>query len=216
MKKITRPLFAAAVIAIASVLSTGCSKKEVQQEKNGLHVAEKLLTDEEKQAYMNQMSLVTSTEDDRKKDTTVTISNIESADDSKIDWTFFDKQYNEDLSNPEKQEIAYIILCKKDLIGKVNKNPDNAELVAALKKYTDVLVKTEYIGYTSLYYALKTLKPIDEVYTKEKAAAILKYAKHDTTHTDFINDKEFMKKEKKTYDRFVENFKYVSRIGALS
>lgn len=214
MKKITRPLFAAAIIAIACMLSTGCSKKEAQQN-NELHIAEKLLTDEERQAYMNQMSLVTSTEDDRESDTSEDITNIELAEDSKIDWTYFDKQYNERLSNPKKQDIAYIILCKKDLIGLVNKNPDNAELVAALKKYTDILVKTEYIGYTSLYYSLQTLKPIDEAYVKEKAAAILKYAKHDTTHADFINDKEMMAKDKEMYDKFVANFKYVSRIGTL-
>jgi hypothetical protein len=216
MKKITRPLFAAAIIAIACLLNTGCSKKEPLKESQELHVAEKLLSEEERQAYMNQMPLVTSTKNDRVSDTTEDISYIEYADDSKIDWTYFDKQFNEGLSNPKKQQIAFIILCKKDLIGQVNKQPDNAELVTALKKYTDVLVKAEYIGYTSLYYALQTLKPIDAAYAKEKAAAILKYAKKDTFHTDYINDKENMDIDKKQYDKFVENFKYVSRIAALS
>jgi hypothetical protein len=215
MKKITRPLFAAAIIAIACMLSTGCSKKEAQQENSELHIAEKLLTEEERYAYMNQMSLVTSTKEDRETDTKENLGYIELAEDSKIDWTYFDKQYNESLSKPKKQDIAYIILCKKDLIGLVNKNPDNAELVAALKKYTDILVKAEYIGYTSLYYSLQTLKPIDEAFVKEKAAAILKYAKHDTTHADFINDKEMMAKDREMYDKFVANFKYVSRIGTL-
>lgn len=208
-------MFAAAIIAIACMLSTGCSKKEAQKEKNGLQITERLLTDEERQAYMSQMSLVTSTKKDRETDTTENLSYIELAEDSKIDWTYFDKQYNEGLSNPKKQDIAYIILCKKDLIGQVNKNPDNAELVSALKKYTDVLVQTEYIGYTSLYYALQTLKPVDAAFTKEKAAEILKYAKNDTTHADFINDKEMMEKDREMYDKFVANFKYVSRIATL-
>lgn len=215
MKKITRPLFAAAIVAIACFLNTGCSEKEAKKENHELHVAERLLSDKERQAYMNQMSLVMSTEEDRKSDASENFKYIKYADDSKIDWTYFDKQYNEGLSNPKKQDMAYIILCKKDLIGQVNKHPDDAALVAGLKKYVDVMIKTEYIGYTALYYALQTLKPIDEAYAKERAATILKYAKNDTFHTDYINDKENMEVEKKTFDKFVANFKYVGKIASL-
>lgn len=214
MKKISRQLFMAVIVAIASSLSIACSEKAEQKETSENRVSEKPLSDNERQAYMNQMPLIKSTVEDRKEDTTTRVGYTD-AEDSKTDWLYFDKQYNDGLSNPKKQEIAYIILCKKDLIGQVNKNPDNKVLVAALKKYTNILVETNYIGYTSLYYALQTLKPIDEVFVKEKAEAILTYAKNDTFHTDIINDSKNMEVDKNTYDKFVENFKYISRIGTL-
>ncbi|MCO6146564.1 hypothetical protein [Flavobacterium sp. NRK1] len=215
MKKITRPLFAASIIAIVCILNTGCSKKESQKENQELQHAERLLSETEREAYMNQMPLVASTEKDRKKDMSKEPKFFGYQNVSKFGWHHFDKLYNDSLSNPTKQDIGYIILCKKDLIGQVNKQPDNAELVAALKKYVDVLTRTEYMGYTSLYYALQTLKPIDEAYVKEKSAVILKYAKKDTFHPMMINDKENMNTDKKTYNKCVENFKYISRIATL-
>lgn len=216
MKKIKRPLFVATIIAIACNLNTGCSKKETLKETQEFHISEKSLFPEEKQAYMSQISFVTSTEADRKIDSAIDVKLLEKADDPTVDWTYFDKVFNDGLSNPKKQDIGYAILCKKDLIGQVNKNPENTELVAALKKYVDILVKTEYIGYTSLYFALQTLKSIDQAFAKEKAVAILKYAKKDTVHTDIINHKENMDIDKVTYDKYLENFKYVSRIATLS
>ncbi|AWH85949.1 hypothetical protein HYN59_12895 [Flavobacterium album] len=54
-------------------------------------------------------------------------------EDPTVKWTYFDNLYSSSLQNSIKQDLSYIILCKKDLIGLVNDDPTNATLIAALK-----------------------------------------------------------------------------------
>lgn len=169
------------------------------------------------QAYLNQIPFVSG--GDAEVDGQFMVNNdlIQKEMDPNVTWTYFDNLYNNSLPNSIKQELSYSILCKKDLIGLVKTGPYNATLVAALKKHVDNLVQTEYLGYTSLYFALDALKSTGEedAYIKDKAAAIAKYAFNDPFHPDMIAGGVSGVGSQELYDKFVDNYSYVSKIETL-
>jgi hypothetical protein len=97
-------------------------------------------------------------------------------------WQFFDSKFSATASPGLQQYIGYVVLNQKDVIDLAAKNPTNATYQAILKKYVNAFTTTKYIGYCTLYHALKHVD--DPLYRKTKAAEILVYAKEDT----FLDD----------------------------
>lgn len=118
-------------------------------------------------------------------DTKSIYTNIE---DATVSWQYFDGLYNESLAGDIKENIGYIILAKKDLIALVNQYQADPLYSDALKKYVDILIDEEYIGYTTLYYALDAIKNVDSQFASERAKEILRYAAGNNFHSGIIQD----------------------------
>lgn len=169
------------------------------------------------QAYLKQMSFITGGDSDADFDFLLEHEVTQKSDDLSVDWTYFDNLYSGSLQNSIKQDLSYIVLCKKDLIGLVKKHPSDASLITALKKHVDNLVETKYLGYTSLYCALEILDLIgdEDDFVKAKATAIVQYASNDPFHPYMIEGGVSGVGSQELYDKFVDNYSYVSKIETL-
>ncbi|MFP9117830.1 hypothetical protein ACLI08_08585 [Flavobacterium sp. RNTU_13] len=141
---------------------------------------------------------------------------IEKQDDANVSWKYFDQLYNNSLRASAKQQLAYIILVKKDLIGMVKDNPQDAEKVAALKKYVHILCKGEYTGFTTLYFALDALKAAGETdFVNQVAAKVYAYGKNEGWHKGVIEGGVETIGSQASYDKVVSDFTFVDKIKSL-
>jgi|GEM_PF-5727656 len=141
---------------------------------------------------------------------------IEKQDDANVSWKYFDQLYNASLRASAKQQLAYIILVKKDLIGMVKDNPQDAEKVAALKKYAHILCKGQYTGFTTLYFALDALKAAGETdFVNQVAAKVYAYGKNEGWHKGVIEGGVETIGSQASYDKVVSDFTFVDKIKSL-
>ncbi|MFP9113675.1 hypothetical protein ACLI1A_07015 [Flavobacterium sp. RHBU_3] len=137
-------------------------------------------------------------------------------DDTKVGWEYFDGLYKPSLSATAKQQLAYAILVKKDLIGAVKNNPDDANNVAALKKYVGVLAETKYTGFTALYYALDALEAAGETeFVHKTAQVVYGYGKNESWHTDVIKGGVSTVGKQDYYNKVVSDFTFVDKIKLM-
>jgi len=215
MKKNLNPFLIAVVSSITlSAIIFACSDNSNQSYEKHQFDTKSLNASPD---YLNQMSFISGGDTQEDMDFILDNHLYEKMEDSNIDWTYFDDLYDSSLQNSLKQELSYLILCKKDLIGLVNNNPDNNTLVNVLKKHVDNLVETEYSGYTALYYALDALKSTgkETVYIQNQAAEIVQYSTNDPFRPDMMDPGPIGSDVRDIYDKFVDNFDYVSKIATL-
>lgn len=131
--------------------------------------------------------------------------------DSSKDWEDFDQLYSTSLSVEQKQRLGYLILSQKDLIGLLHNDPTNSTLQDAVKKYVEILVDTDYIGYCVLYYALIEIN--DSPFVESMAEEITRYGADDPFSTFFLD--EPLNESIPYYDKVEENYSYLHEIGLL-
>jgi len=136
--------------------------------------------------YQTQLAYIT---DDGVGITTFEVENDIQAkiEDPTISWTTFDAMYTSSLGSSVKQDLGYIILGQKNLIGIVNNDVSNTANVITLKKWVDRLITEKYYGYTLLNSALRAIKPVDGAYATSRAGMISTYAVNDTFHQNTIS-----------------------------
>ncbi|WP_396151410.1 hypothetical protein [Flavobacterium sp.] len=132
-------------------------------------------------------------------------------------WEDFDKLYKDELTAAEKQNLAYIILSQKDLIGLLKSNQESEVYNKKVKQYVNDLVESKYLGYCLLFNALEALKSNDPKFVKENANLILNYSINDDFHNDIINNDEMIKNPQtsKYYYKIKENYSFLERIKNL-
>ncbi len=198
---------------ISGAIVIACSDNSGSNDSNLKHAS---AYRESSAAYLDQIPFVTAA--DTIVDGSFVVHNdfYQNVEDKNVSWTYFDNLYNASLESSIKQKISYVVLCKKDLIGLVNEDPNNATLVTALKRHIDNLVETEYLGYTALYFALDALQNTgkDFNYIEDKAAEIVLYAGNDLFHPEMINAGSSEVGEE-LYDKIVDNHDYVAKISDL-
>ena len=128
--------------------------------------------------------------------------------------------YKDNLSIGQKQYLAYLILSTKDLIGIYASNPKDKDLEIKMKKYIDILIGSEYIGYCVLYNGLKTLVEVDKNYVENNARLIVAYAQKDAFSKQVIMSigkdvSNLSEKQNQDLMKIKNNYDYVSRINTL-
>lgn len=124
------------------------------------------------------------------------------------DWKYFNNLHSEKLSITEKQNLAFIILSTKDLIGLAQNNPENSEFKNAIKQNVATLTETEYIGYCVLYNAIEATN--DNDFKKAQFSKIIDYAKADNFHEFNLKNKEL--ENTPFYAKIKENYHYLEII----
>lgn len=212
MKKNIKHLFiSAALIATLSVVVIACSENtEPVSNESNKNIS--FNTKNVNPAYLTQIPFVVGGDTESDMDFLSDNEVYQKMEDSAVDWTYFDNLNNSSLSTSLRQELSYIVLCKKDLIGLVNKNPNNTTLKEALRRNVDNLIETKYIGYTSLYSGLETLRSIGDN-VGDRATEILQYAADDQFHLEMIGAGPEEVGSKDLYDKFVDNYSYMQKIA---
>ncbi|WP_396192490.1 hypothetical protein [Flavobacterium sp.] len=138
--------------------------------------------------------------------------------DKKITWEYFDAIYNDDLSIPEKQNLAYVILSLKDLLGLYDNNKNNSNLENKIIKYSKILVETKYIGYCLLFNCLKTIQQKNPKLVNELSNKIITYSASEDFHTSVINDTVLASNSSssKYYYKIKENYTFLEKIKFLN
>lgn len=132
----------------------------------------------------------------------------EKVNNPEYDWKYFNNLYNESLSVTEKQNLSFIILSTKDLIGLAQRDPKNTELKNAIKQNVTTLTNTKYIGYCLLYNAIEAAN--DENFKKEQFSIIVDYAKNENFHEFNLKNKAL--ENTPFYAKIKENYSYLETI----
>lgn len=118
--------------------------------------------------------------------TGIELETLQVVDDSLINtqagWQFYDSKFSGTAHPGLQQYIGYVVLSQKDIIGLAASHPADTTYQALLVKYVNALAETKYIGYCTLYHALKYTN--DPLYRKTKAVEILEYAEDDSFQDD--------------------------------
>lgn len=135
-------------------------------------------------------------------------------------WETFDELFNNPTKNftqIQKQYLAYVILVKKDLIGYVKNNAENTTATGKLKDYVTVLTESKYIGYCTLYFALKSLQTSQETFVHNSAQTISTNSAGDEFTADMneevkTNFDTYDEKGKATLNKYKDNYSYLEKI----
>lgn len=212
MKKIIR------TVVIASLLiAFGCAENSNEvntSTESGISLSTKRLNSID---YTEQMPFVVMIDKDIYDDFE-DVNDLQSKiDDTSVTWTTFDALYSSSLPDDVRQNLAFIILAKKDFIGYVKQNPTSTN-VGKLQKYITDLVDTEYIGFTVLYESLKALQQVSvnhNTYIAQKVDAIELYATDAVFHQDMLDQGVGGGIDQLTYDKIESDLANLANIGSL-
>lgn len=136
-----------------------------------------------------------------------------------VSWEYFNENYNDNLNISEKQNLAYLILGKKDLLTDYLNNPSEEKLDLILK-YSNVLVDSEYKGYCLLYNCLIILNGNLDNNTSvvnDLRDNILEYSADDEFHASFLastpNEGDAISKY---YQKIEQNWSFVNSIENIN
>ena len=204
------------LISAISITITSCDKSSSSKNEE---VNSRITSPKEKSfqntsliGYKGQLPYIKSQTQEEIAEQNATLDLGNKVTDSKFDWKYFDKQYSDDLTESQKQNLSYIILSTKDLIQLSMDKPNDEILKNAIIKYTKILVETKYIGYCLLYNSLENIE--NKKLVTELANSISKYSKEETFHKHNIDNIEIQNTT--IHTKIKEDYSYLEKIKALS